>query len=87
MNTPQVRAPHPTKTALGGAAIVGRDQVKSGPARPIIAGVTTAGAAAAEALPYVTAAAPYVGPAGADAVLLNGTIDEVQAGINGQCTW
>ena len=49
--------------------------------------VTTAGAASAIAAPYVSAAAPYIAPAGGDAVLLNGVIKEVQAGWKGQCTW
>jgi hypothetical protein len=53
----------------------------------VAAVVTTAGAAAATAAPYVTAAAPYVVPVGGDALLLNGVIKEVQAGMSGQCTW
>ena len=52
-----------------------------------IAGAYTVGAAASAAAPYVSAAAPYAVAAGADAVLLNGLIKEVQAGMNGQCSW
>jgi hypothetical protein len=53
----------------------------------VAAVVTTAGAAAATAAPYVSAAAPYAIPVGGDAVLLNGVINEVQSGMSGQCTW
>ena len=53
----------------------------------VAAVVTTAGAAAATAAPYVSAAAPYLAPVGGDAVLLNGVIKEVQSGMSGQCTW
>jgi RHS repeat-associated protein len=53
----------------------------------VVAVVTTAGAAAATAAPYVSAAAPYVVPVGGDAILLNGVIKEVQSGMSGQCTW
>jgi len=52
-----------------------------------IAGVSTVGAAATVAAPYVSAAAPYVVPVGGDAVLLNGVIKEVQSGMSGQCSW
>ena len=67
--------------------MVGAGAADAEQAAPVIAGVTTAGAAAATAVPYVSAAAPYVAPAGADAVLLNGVIKEVQAGMKGQCAW
>jgi hypothetical protein len=66
------------------------NMVQSGAAEAdpqVITAVTTAGAAAATAAPYVSAATPYVTPAGADAVLLNGVIKEVQAEMSGQCTW
>lgn len=53
----------------------------------VAAVVTTAGAAAATAAPYVSAAAPYLAPVAGDAVLLNGVIKEVQSGMSGQCTW
>jgi len=53
----------------------------------VAAVVTIAGATAATAAPWVSATAPYVAPAGADALLLNGVIKEVQSKMSGQCTW
>jgi RHS repeat-associated protein len=64
--------------------------VQSGAADPdpeVVTAVTTAGAAAATAAPYASAAAPYLVPVGGDAILLDGVIKEVQSGMNGQCTW
>ena len=49
--------------------------------------VTTAGAAAATAVPYVTAAAPYAAVGGADLVLAYGLGKELRTGFNGQCRW
>jgi hypothetical protein len=66
------------------------NMVQSGAAEAdpqVTAIVTAAGAAAATAAPYASAAAPYVVPVGADAVLLDGVINEVQSGMSGQCTW
>jgi len=53
----------------------------------VAAVVTTAGAAAGTMAPYVSAAAPYAGGGVIDATLAVGLVNEVNAGLNGQCHW
>jgi hypothetical protein len=52
-----------------------------------VAGLSTVGAAAATAAPYVSAAAPYAAAGGADLVFAYGLGTELKAGFNGQCRW
>ena len=66
------------------------NMVQSGAAEPdpqVIMAVTAAGALAAQAAPLVKAATPYGIATAADGILLNGLVQEVKAGMNGQCTW
>jgi len=56
-------------------------------AAPALALVTTVGAAAADAAPYVSQAAPYVLVGGVDLSLVNGLTTELKAGLSGQCHW
>jgi hypothetical protein len=53
----------------------------------VAAVVTTAGAAAGTMAPYVSAAAPYAAGGVVDATLAVGLVNEVNAGLNGQCHW
>jgi RHS repeat-associated protein len=53
----------------------------------VVAAMTTAGAAAATAAPYVSAAVPYALPAGTVGVTSVGLGKELWAGFHGQCSW
>ena len=52
-----------------------------------IAALYTVGALASQAAPLVKTATPYGIVTAADGVLLKGLVQEVKAGMNGQCTW
>ena len=52
-----------------------------------MAALYSVGALASQAAPLVKTATPYGIVTAADAILLNGLVQEIKAGKNGQCTW